>query len=355
MEFSMKAFNLPLIAGLWLPLAAAGQTGPAGTVRLYDGAPNGEIRGTVVDSAGSPVAGAEVTADPVGSGHHLVRWVTADQEGRFVIDGLQWWSYQVRAKKVADGYPDPLSGIFDQSSMQSVGLSPGAPSGSVVIKLGPKAVFITPSYTDAETGQAVRGEARIWVWNNPEEYLHTTRQPKPDLLIPSDKPIGIEFTAAGYEPWRYPSGSGPGQPITLGPGERQTIKVALRRMVQMQKLDSRLLQPSITEEEVLGVVADMFAIAPGDPRTEQEIVQVVKRRGTSTLPIAILGKFLPEPLVSECLDSASPEVRKAALTALYRHGVMVSHLSAKLRAMVSNPNEEPEAQAQARQLLRTVR
>jgi hypothetical protein len=350
----MLALNVPFIFGLWLPLAVAGQTAPAGAVRLSDGAPNGVIQGTVVDSLGSPVAGAEVTADPVRSVHNVVRWVTADQEGRFVIDGLQWWSYSVRAKKEAEGYPDTMSDLFNDGSAQPVTLSPGAPVGAVVVKLGPKAGFITPAYTDAETGQAVRADLRIWGWDDPVHYFHTARQPHPDLLIPSGKPIGIEFDAAGYDPWRYPSGSGTGQPITLGPGERQTIKVALRRSAEMRKLDSRLLQPGISEEEVLGVVADMFAIAPGDPRTEQEIVQAVKQRGTSTLPIAILHRFLPEPLVSECLNSTYPEVRRAALTALYRHGVMVSHLVTRLREIVADENEAPEARQQAQRLLRTL-
>jgi len=350
----MKALTLPLITGLWLPLAAAGQTTPAGGFRPYDGGPTGEIRGTVVDPAGSPVAGAEVTADPVRSVHNVVRWVTADQQGRFVIDGLQWWSYSVRAKKESEGYPDTLSDLFNDGSAQSVTVSPATPVGTVVVRLGPRGGFITPTYSDAETSQPVRADLRIWGWSDPVHDFHTTRQPKPDLLIPSGKPIGIEFDAAGYDPWRYPSGSGPGQPITLGPGERQTIKVALRRSAEMHKLDSRLLQPGISEEEVLGVLTDMFAIAPGDPRTEQEIVQVVRQRGTSTLPIAILHRFLPEPLVSECLNSTDPEVRQAALTALYRHGAMVSHLVTRLREIVADENEAPEARQQAQRLLRTL-
>jgi len=197
---------------------------------------------------------------------------------------------------------------------------------------------------------------RIWTWDDPRVYFTTGFmpgfRPSPDLLIPAGKPIGIEFSAAGYDPWRHPSGTLPGQPITLGPAERQTIQVRFQRSAAMRKLDARLLRPDISEAEVLNTVTEMFAAAPGDPRTTQEIVRVVKERGTSTLPIAILGKFIPEALVSECLDSADPSVRRAALAALYRRGVMVSHLSAKLRGTVSNPNEEPEAQQQARQLLR---
>jgi len=273
------------------------------------------------------------------------------------MDGLQWWDYRVRAKKEDDGYPDTHFSIFD-GTYQPVTLSPGAPNSTVVVTLGPKAALITPSFTDAETGQSVNAGVKLWVWDDPSVYYSSSfmpgRQPSQDLLIPSGKPIGIEFSAAGYDPWRHPSGDGPGQAVKLGPGERQAIKVELRRSAAMRKLDARLLQPDISETDVLNTVTEMFAAAPNDPRTAQEIVEVVRQRGTTTLPITILGRFIPEVLVSECLDSASPAVRKAALTALYRHGVMVSHLEAKLRGIVSNPNEEPEAKGQARELLRTV-
>jgi len=200
-------------------------------------------------------------------------------------------------------------------------------------------------------------DMRIWLWDNPRMYYHSSLMPgyQPSgLLIPSGKPIGIEFTAAGYDPWRYPSGSAPGEPVQLDPGEMRAIQVALERSAQMRKLDSRLLQPDASEAEVLDVLAEMFAMAPHDPRTEDEIVQVVRQRGTSTLPIAILHRFLPEPMVSECLNSTDADVRQAALVALSRRGVMVSHLTARLREIVADPNETPEARRQAQQLLRTA-
>jgi len=341
------------IAGLLLPLALVGQTdAPRGEIL-------GEIRGTVVDALGVPVPGAEADIVPAGPGHHLVRQAITDQEGRFTMAGLGWTEWRVRAKKEGDGYPDTSFSIFANGSAQSVTLSPAAPSSTVVVTLGPKAGFITPSYVDAESGQPLTAGVKMWMWDEPTVYYSASfmpgRQPSPDVLIPSGKKIGIEFSALGYDPWRYPSGSAPGQPLTLGPGERlPPIKVGLQRSPAMRKLDARLLQPDISEAEVLTTITEMFTVAPDDPRTAQEIVEVVKQRGSTTLPIAILGRFIPEALVSACLDSATPAVRKAALTALYRHGVMVSHLSAKLRAMVSNPDEEPETRGQARQLLNTV-
>jgi len=338
-----------MLAGLWLPFVLMGQTG----------ADSGSIRGTVVDSAGVPVPGAEVDIVPAGPGHHLIRQVIADQEGRFTMGGLGWWEWCVRARKESDGYPDTSFSMFANGHGQSVKLSPQAPNSTVVVTLGPKAGLIRPTFFDAETGPVpVTAGANIWLWDDPGVYYSTSfpwgRQPSPDLLIPAAKPIGIELTVPGYDAWRYPSGSAPGQPITLDPGERSAVRVELRRSAEMRKRDARLLQRDLSEAEVVDTIAEMFVMAPNDRRTVQEVREVVRLRGTNTLPIAILGRYVSEPLVSDCLDSASPEVRKAALAALYRRGVMVSHLSGKLRAMASNPNEEPEARVQAQQLLRTV-
>jgi hypothetical protein len=335
------------ITGWWLPLVLMGQTN----------VPRGEVRGSVVDALGVPVAGAQVTATPAGVLLYIKRWVTADQEGRFLIDRLGWAEYRVRAKKESDGYPDTSCCIFDDSAAVAVTLSPAAPSSTVVVKLGPKAGIVTPSFSDSETGRAVDAKAarvHIWIWDNPNAYFDTGFGLSGFLLIPSSKAIGIEFTVAGYDPWRCPSGPGPGEPITLAPGEKRAIQVGLRRSADMRKLDARLLEPDISETEIQDVLAALLPKAWNDARTIQEMIEVVRRRHSSRLTISLLGEFRIEALVREGLNSADPAVREAARTALFRPGVAISHVAPRLREIASDPKEEPEARQQARELLRDV-
>lgn len=261
-------------------------------------------------------------------------------------------AYLLRAGE-ADGFPETSFSIFGGSSA-TVRLSPESPVGNVVVRLGPKAASIAPSFIDAETGDAVRPSTRIWVWSGPYNFVSTIRQPNPDLLVPSGKPIGVEFTARGYEPWRYPDGSAPGRPLTIGAGEKQTILVEFQRSPAMRALDARLMEPGASEADVIEALSQMVDAAPNDARTGREIAAVVTQRKSTTLAQGVFAKYLSEELVTACLDSTVPAIRQTALKSLFGFGNMVLHLAPKLRELADNPSEEPETQRLARQVMATV-
>jgi hypothetical protein len=316
--------------------------------------PAGVIRGTVVDALGRPVANAEVGALPTEPGHHLLRFIKADSGGGFTLEGLDWGEYLVHARKEADGYPDTNSSIFGGSSPR-VTLSAQSPIASAIVKFGPKAASTTPAFADAETGDEVDPSVRIWMWDDAHSYRTATRKPNSEILIPSGQRIGLEFGDGAYDTWRYPDGSAIGQPLVMGPGEKRSLGVALRRSAAMRGLDSRLLEQGASEAAIVDLVSEMYAAAPSDIRAGREIAEVVSQRQSITLAQAVLARYVPAALVTACLDSPVSDIRQAALKSLFGRGNMILRLAPKLRGSAASPNEEPRSQRLAHELLDTIR
>jgi hypothetical protein len=121
----------------------------------------GEIRGTVADQLGAPVAGATVYAVPQDLGLNDIspRSVTADSNGRFVFRGnLQLGSYKLYAKKDNESYPDPFDRFYVDAKAEAptVKISADHPSANAKVKLGRQAAVLTGRVIDEKTGESVK-------------------------------------------------------------------------------------------------------------------------------------------------------------------------------------------------------
>jgi len=119
------------------------------------------LRGTVIDPTGAPVAGATVYAVAQGLmlNDAVPRSTKTDGNGAFDFHrGLDLGTYKVYARKDADGYPDPLDSFYTdpKAAAPQIELSEGHPTAEVAVKLGPKAATVAGRVVDANTGAAVK-------------------------------------------------------------------------------------------------------------------------------------------------------------------------------------------------------
>ena len=83
-----RSLGLTLVCCLWLAIPSFAQK------------TSGEIRGTVTDSSGAVVAGAEVSATNSGTGS--TRTATSNDSGGYAVLDLQDGVYEVRIKPAMD-------------------------------------------------------------------------------------------------------------------------------------------------------------------------------------------------------------------------------------------------------------
>lgn len=123
----------------------------------------GEIKGTVVDQNGSPIAAATVYAVPQDLGFDDITppSVKSNNNGQYDFRGrLPLGMYKLYARKDADSYPNPFDGFYADTKADTpkVELTAGHPAATTSVKLGRKAGVITGRVIDAATGAPVKAE-----------------------------------------------------------------------------------------------------------------------------------------------------------------------------------------------------
>jgi len=133
---------VPLIFSVLFALLANAQTS----------SPTGSIHGTIVDSSGATVAGAKITARHGDRGQS--RDAVSDEQGRFVLQGLQIGGYTLRATK--EGFNAARTAVFQvslgQVVVQRLQLTVAGVTGSIEVSEAADAIESTASTSSAAFG-----------------------------------------------------------------------------------------------------------------------------------------------------------------------------------------------------------
>jgi hypothetical protein len=121
--------------------------------------PDGEIKGSVTDQNGSPIAEVTVYAVPQFAAFDGItpRSAKADGNGEFDFrGGLQLGAYKLYSRKDKDSYPDPFDTFYADSKadLPKVDLTEDHPSATATVKLQ-KAGMIEGRVIDADSGAAL--------------------------------------------------------------------------------------------------------------------------------------------------------------------------------------------------------
>jgi len=184
----------------------------------------GTISGTVLDEMSHPVAYARVHAEIIGAPSiTLSPVIETNAKGRFVIRLLRWGTYAVMAEKPSAGYPrmDTFGSFYGPGRIPEVTLSPQAPAATVVVRIGPKAAFLTATIVSARTGKPItQASIDLRRPGRAEAFYRAPVLAHFSYPFPSDMAISLTVHAPGFEPWRWT--------VKMTPGERKALTIRLR-------------------------------------------------------------------------------------------------------------------------------
>ena len=179
---------------------------------------SGEIRGTVVDQSGSPVASATVYAVPQGLtlDDITARSAKTDSNGVFNFHGgFEFRSYKLYSRKDADGYLNPLDKFYADADNLGVevALSPKHPTSAVTLKLGKQAAVISGKVFDVNSGTPLK--AYVGLMDEEGNGHSVVVDGDYNLVIPPEKSVTVMVTVLGTRRPFIPVSS-----LRLEPGQR---------------------------------------------------------------------------------------------------------------------------------------
>ena len=190
--------------------------------------PDGEIKGTVADQDGSPVAAATVYAIPQGLSFDGItpRSVKTDRNGKFDLRGaLPLGEYKVYSRKDEDSYPDRSSNFFADSKIKwpTVDLTQDHPSATIKVKLGEKAAVLVGRVIDADTGAALPAKLVFLDENGNDHSLLATGNYR--TLLPPGKDVTMMVMVLSPEYHAQP----PGSALHLAPGQEMHMDIPVSK------------------------------------------------------------------------------------------------------------------------------
>jgi hypothetical protein len=215
------------------------QSGLNAHVKPKDG--EGLIDGVVTYEDKKPVKGATVYADPLGQAiHAIIPHAETDETGYFAIRIPRSWfgKFAVAAKKEDENFPDMSKPFYSDGKLQTATLSAEHPTGTVAIRLGPKAGVLVGTVRDAVTGATLYPCVEL---RRPHgNFLTSSGSIKAHfrVLIPSDTDVTVKMWLDGYKPWYYPDTDEKSRsvPVRLKPDEQLTLEILLQPSASDSKL-----------------------------------------------------------------------------------------------------------------------
>ncbi len=197
----------------------------------------GTIKGTVVDAAGNPVASAQVSTGYDLDSKAVEVWAgqvptfETDANGHFVVTNLvEGHHYKVYAKKEEAGYPDMMWSLFNPRDEAPIAMAETkGQAQDVTVQLGPKAMTLTYDVKDSATGRSLNNIVTFYVKRADEGDAGGSNQDR-RLLLPTDVPVTVEFSAKGYKTWYYPGTPDKAASTALPtvPGQEVALRVSLQ-------------------------------------------------------------------------------------------------------------------------------
>jgi hypothetical protein len=186
----------------------------------------------VPDQQGQPLAHIFVHAVPEKTGMYMPT-AESDDNGRFVVEGLESGTYDVFGESDAAGYPNTALSFCGKQEPTRVFLENGD-----MADRGPMAGVLRGTVTYKITGKAiVSRNALHFIVNkvsNPDDSVECDGPAKFRWLIPQAVEVTLEVTAEGYQPWSYADPLNPSWllPLRLQYREEKTLKINLEPRAQ---------------------------------------------------------------------------------------------------------------------------
>jgi hypothetical protein len=180
------------------------------------------INGIVRDLSGAPIAEANVYGI---DSENIKRRIstTTDSAGRFRFSNLRPGTYELRAYKESEGYPDTFFAFFyagNSKNWKSVRVDSGRTLEGFMLQLGPKYARLKLLIMD-EKGNSVGGGVWFRRAQDVKRIYGVGVAPNAELLVPP-VPFRFEIEKEGYALWRS-------KLITLQSGQTLSITARLKR------------------------------------------------------------------------------------------------------------------------------
>lgn len=177
---------------------------------------DGTVLGRVLDADGRPVEKVIVTAENMALPARNLPRAETNRDGEFTIAGLRPGRYELYTRKEEDGYPRTEFNLYDFGPPNpQVTVNSRQTAQGIIVRLGPKAAFLTGQVIDAVTRKPLKhADITVRRVDLPDRFLRTGLSLPVELgefklLVPC---VGftVKVTEKGYEDWYYKS-SGEGQ------------------------------------------------------------------------------------------------------------------------------------------------
>lgn len=182
------------------------------------------IDGVVVDKNDRPVSYMPVRADPKGASRGELRESATDKQGKFVITGIRYGTYLVRAGKSKEGYPW-MTGTFymNEDDGQTVVVTKEK-KGYARVVLGERLGRIIGAVKDAKGKPVQIAVIKLTVaGSNPERSYQTTIEDDGSFVVPvPPEPVVLEAFADGYETFKS-------EGLNVSHGAVKKLRIRLRR------------------------------------------------------------------------------------------------------------------------------
>ena len=183
------------------------------------------VAGTVQSAEGTPIPNTLVTAIAMAAGSSgSASSVHSDEDGRFRLL-LSPGKYVIRAKKEAEGYPDPnfLLTANAKASFLEISVKSSNIEG-LAVKLADRGGVLEGNLLDKDTARALSGKVLIRDARNPDAFveLGTDSTGHFQFAVPA-KALLIIAVVPGYKEQYFDGG----REFILSGGERRSISIEL--------------------------------------------------------------------------------------------------------------------------------